>query len=256
MNFISLVGVELQKIRRSKIGLILIAPVFLMWLPSILNASGNFDVRDVPITPEHNFFIQGFMGMAWFMLPATLVICTVLLTQTERANRGILRMLSLPVSTAKLCLAKFSVILILNLVQLAVSILAYYLCAAVASRAQNYSFLLDPRYVCPVVAKLYLAALPMASVFWMLAILIQTPIFSVGIGLASLVPSVLMINTKAWFAYPMSYPFYLLMTEYGKAAEGIYETQVHWLPWIPTAAAVTLLCLAVSCIKFGHSERR
>ena len=41
----------------------------------------------------------------------------------------------------------------------------------------------------------------MAAVFWMIANLIQTPVFSVGIGLASIVPSVLMINTKIWFAY-------------------------------------------------------
>ena len=39
--------------------------------------------------------------MVWFMIPASLVICTVLLNQTERSDRGILKMLSLPVSTTE-----------------------------------------------------------------------------------------------------------------------------------------------------------
>ncbi|XCP84037.1 ABC transporter permease [Roseburia hominis] len=256
MNYFSLVGVELKKIRRSKIAWILIVPVFLMWLPSVLNASMNFDVRDIPIKPENNFFIQGFMGMVWFMIPATLVICTVLLTQTERSGNGILKMLSLPVSTAKLCLAKFTVILLLAAAQMVISIGAYYLCATIASRMQDYAFALEPLYVCRVVAGLYLAALPMAAVFWLIATLIQTPIFSAGIGLASIVPSVLVINTKLWPAYPMSYPFYVLMTEYGKAAAGFYEARIKWLPWIPVAAAITVLSLILSCMKFGYAERR
>ena len=115
MSFSSLIGVELTKIRRSKIFLILLAPVLMMWLPSVINSDMIFDVRGVPITPENNFFIQGFMGMVWFMIPASLVICTVLLNQTERTNKGILKMLSLPISTVKMCLAKFTVLIMLCL---------------------------------------------------------------------------------------------------------------------------------------------
>ena len=54
----------------------------------------------------------------------------------------------------------------------------------------------------------------------------------------------------------MSYPFYVLMIEYGKAADGIYETQIAWLPWLPVAIGITILALAVSCIRYGASERR
>ena len=93
----------------------------------------------------------------------------------------------------------------------------------------------------------------MAAVYLAVSTLIQSPIFSVGIGLASIVPSVLMINTKIWFAYPMSYPFYLIMVAYGRAAEGVYETQIAWLP---AAVGITVLALAVSCARYGASERR
>ena len=256
MSYFSLVGVELKKIRRSKILLILFTPVIMMWLPSIFNANMYFDPQGIPITPENNFFIQGFMGMVCFMIPATLVICTVLLNQTERSNKGILKMLSLPVSSSKLCLAKFTVVILLSFVQMVMTIGTYYISAAIASQMQDYNFMLGPIYVCRNALCFYAGAIPMAAVFWMLSILIQKPIFSVGIGLASIVPSVLMINTKIWFAYPMSYPFYLLMVEYGKAAEGVYTTQVDWLPWLPAAIGITVLALAVSCIRFGAAERR
>lgn len=256
MNFLSLIGVELKKIRRSKILLILLVPVIIMWIPSIINADMNFDTRGIPITPENNFFIQGFMGMVWFMIPASLVVGTVLLTQTERSNKGILKMLSLPVNIAKLCLAKFTVLILLSFVQMVMTIGAYYISAAIASQMQGYSFFLEPIYVCRVAFSLYAGAIPMAAVFWMIATLIQTPVFSVGIGLASIVPSVLMISTKIWFAYPMSYSFYLLMVEYGRAAEGVYDTQIAWLPWLPVAALITVVALGIACARFGAAERR
>lgn len=256
MNFFSLVSVELKKIKRSKILLILLVPVIMMWIPSIINSDFAFDTRGIPITPENNFFIQGYMGMVWFMIPASLVICTVLLVQTERSRGGMLKMLSLPVNAAKLCLAKFTVPILLAFAQMLMTICAYYISAALASRIQNYNFILDPLYICGNTLSIYAVAIPMAAVFWMIACLIRTPVFSVGIGLASIVPSVLIINTKVWFAYPVSYPFYLLMVQYGKAAEGMYDTRIDWLPWLPAALLITVTALAVSCIRFGAAERK
>lgn len=54
----------------------------------------------------------------------------------------------------------------------------------------------------------------------------------------------------------MSYPFYFIMVAYGRAAEGVYDTQIAWLPWLPVATGITILALAVSCIRYGASERR
>lgn len=256
MNYFSLISIELKKLRHSKILLLLLAPVIIMWIPCIINARKIFVTQGIPITPENNFFIQGFMGMVWFMLPATLIVCTVLLTQTERTNRGILKMLSLPVSIRVLCLSKFTVIVFLSAVQMLFSIAAYYISAAIASYTQHYSFCLDPLYVFSGTASFYLAAVPMAAVFWMIAVLVRSPAAAIGTGLASAVPSVLMINTKYWFLYPDSYPFYLLMVKYGQSASGIYETSIDWMPWLPAAAIISLLSLLISCICFGKSETR
>lgn len=256
MSFLSLVGVEFKKIKRSKILLILFVATVILWIPSILNAHMNFDMQAEGISPENNFFIQGFMGMAWFMFPASMVVGTVLLSQTERTNKGILKMLALPISTAKLCLAKFTVLLALAVLQIGMAVGMYYISAMAASGTQNYNFILQPLFVLKEAGLLFVAAIPMIAFFWLLSVCIQTPIFSIGIGLASIVPSVLMINTKAWFAYPMSYPFFVITSEYGKLATNLDTAQVELIPWIPVAIVITILCLGISCTRFGQAERR
>lgn len=256
MSFPVLVGVEWKKIRRSKILLILGIAAVMLWIPSILNAHLNFGMQAEGISPEHNFFIQGFMGMAWFMFPAAMVVCTVMLAQTERSGNGILRMLALPISTGRLCLAKFAVLLMLAAIQFAMMIGMYYISAAVASQTQGYEFLLPPLFVWKQAVAMYVSAVPMLAFFWMLSVCIHTPIFSVGIGLASIVPSVLMINTKVWFVYPMDYPFYVITAKYGELAANIAEMKMDFNPWVPIAVGFTGICLAVAVGYFGRSERR
>ena len=60
MKYLSLIQVEFQKIRRSKILPILLAASFILWLPSVINADMQFEMQDVGISPENSFFIQGF----------------------------------------------------------------------------------------------------------------------------------------------------------------------------------------------------
>ncbi len=254
LTLFSLFGVELLKIRRSKIFLILLIPAVMMWLPSAMNANVNF-LGSYDISPEHNYFIQGYMGMAWFMIPATLIVCTVLMNQTEISSRGLVKCLSLPVAAWKICLAKFLAVVFLTVVQLALSIIAYYGSAALASRLYHYDFVLPLPYVCRAASLIYAAVVPAAAVYWMIGVLIRTPIFSVGLGLASIVPSVLMLNTKVWYCYPMDYPFYMLMTEYGKLVPELFSTKVELVPMVPIGIGTTLLCLAVACRRYGAAER-
>lgn len=258
MNFLSLIGVEFKKIRRSKILLILLAATVVLWIPAILNADLNFKMQTegIGISPENNFLIQGFLGMTWFMYPASMVVSTVLLTQTERGNKGILKMLALPINTLKLCLAKFTILLALGATQILMMTGMYFISAAIATQTQHYHFMLSPLFVLKEAGLVYLSSIPMLAFFWMTAVCIQTPIFSMGIGLASIVPSVLIINTKAWFSYPMSYPFYVITSEYGKLASNLSTGDIKLVPWIPVAIAFTCLCLTISCLFFGQNERR
>ena len=256
MSFLSLLGVEFTKIRRSKIMMILSVAIIALWLPSVFNADMNFQMQAEGIAPEYNFLIQGFLAMSWFIFPASMVVSTVLLNQTERSNKGILKMLVLPISTSKLCLAKFTVLFTLATIQVLMSIGMYYLSAVIVTETQSYNFVLSPLFVFKEAGLLLLSSIPMLAVFWLLAVCIQTPIFSVGIGLASIVPSVLMINTKIWFAYPMAYPFFVVTAEYGKLASNLNTAQVELVPWLPVAICITVICLLIACSCFGKAERR
>ena len=55
MSFISLLGVEFKKIRRSKIMMILSVAIIALWLPSIFNVDMNFQMQTEGIAPEYNF---------------------------------------------------------------------------------------------------------------------------------------------------------------------------------------------------------
>lgn len=256
MNFISLTAVELKKIRRSGILWILLIPVCLIWLTSVSNTDINFTMGNEGISPKNNFFIQSFMGYAWFMYPASIVISTVMMVQTERKNKGILKMLALPVSPARLCLVKFFVLLLLAAVQILVMTLAYFPSAAIASHMQDYSFMLPVLDIVREAGRIYLSSIPMAAFFWMLAVCIQTPIFSMGAGMASIVPSVLFINTKFWFAYPMCYPFLMTASRMHELAANMGTFGFDLIPFIPVAAGLTVVCLLIACIRFGQAERR
>ena len=252
MKFLPLLSVEFKKIKRSKILLVLCVAAIILWTPSVINSGLNFNMQAEGISPEDNFFIQGFMAMSWFIFPACMVVVTVLLNQTERANNGILKMLSLPASIVKLSLAKFVVMLSLVAVQILIMTAGYYASAAAASVIQDYNFILPPLFIAKEAIFIFLSAIPMSAFFWMAAVCIQTPVFSAGIGFASIVPSVLLINTKFWFAYPMSYPFFVVTSEYGKLAANLDTAQVELIPWLPVAAVITIICLGISCLCFGR----
>lgn len=256
MSFISLLGVEFKKIRRSKILLILLIATVILWLPSIINADMNFRMQAERILPEYNFLIQGFLAMSWFMFPASMLVSTVLLVQTERSGGGVLKMLALPISTAKLCFAKFAVLFVLAMLQILMTVGMYYLSVAIVTRTQNYNFILSPLFVFRTAGMLLLSAIPMLAFFWMLSVCIQTPIFSIGTGFAFIVPSVLLINTRVWFAYPFAYPFFVITAEYTKLSPNLTESQVELIPWLPVAFGITAVCLFISCIRFGQAERR
>lgn len=255
MNLSSLITVEFKKIRRSKILPVMLIAAIILWLPSLFNGELIFDTTG-EISPEQNFFIQGLLGLSWFLYPASMVVAALLLNQLERSNNGILKMLALPTNMAKLSLSKFIVLLVLAVIQLLMVTLIYYISAAIVSQTQNYDFILSPQFVLKEIGLIYITSIPMLAVFRMISVCIKTSIFSAGISLASIVPSVLFINTEAWFAYPMSYPFFIITSEYEKLSASSSASAIEFIPWIPVAVIITIISLAIASVRFGKVERR
>ena len=74
-------------------------------------------------------------------------------------------MLTLPVCTAKLCMAKFVVLLSLATVQVLMSVGMYYLSAAIVTGTQNYNFILSPLFVFQEAGMLLVSSIPMLAFF-------------------------------------------------------------------------------------------
>ena len=83
MNILSLTTMEFYKIKRSKILLLLTVPLIILWLPNVINAHMSAEPVMEGISPANNFLIQSFMGYVWFILPASIIVCTVMLQQME-----------------------------------------------------------------------------------------------------------------------------------------------------------------------------
>ena len=98
------------------------------------------------------------------------------------------KMLTLPVNPAKWSAAKFVVLLLLAAAQVAASTAAYFASAALATWIAGTSFLSPPLVALREAAAIYGASIPMLAVFWMLATVVRTPVFSVGMGFAAIVP--------------------------------------------------------------------
>lgn len=257
MNLLKYIQVEFCKIRRSKIMWILVVPVLMMWGVSVMNADINFRgyILDSGISPEHNFFIQSVLGFAGFMFPSSMVVITVMMTQTELKNNGILKMMALPVNRVKLCAAKFIVFVCLAGMQVAMLFAGAFPSIVLASKMQGYDFGIDPLIICRMGVWVFLASVPMMAVYWMLSIVIRNPVFSIGFGLATVIPAVLMINTKVWFAYPMCYPMMLATMEMGRLSGSLDTTAVPMASWAGISLGVTVLALGISCFAFGRTAK-
>lgn len=256
MSLFHLIQVERKKIKRSRIILLLFIAAIVLWLPSIFNLDMSLDTQSTGISPEENFFIQGFLGFSWFLFPAGMIVATVLIRQLERGNKGILKMLALPVRPALLSLAKFVILLLIAAVFILFAVVIYYIVASYGTMINDYNLILSPLFVLKEAAVFFLVSIPMIALFWMLSVCIQTMIFSAGIALVSIVPSVLIMNTDYWFIYPMCYPFFVVTAKYGQLAPDLATSQISYLPWLPVAIGITIICLAFSCIFFGKAERR
>lgn len=255
MKLISFIRIEFKKIKRSKIIPILLLAMLVLWFPSLINVEMNFDM-ETGITPENSLLIQGLLAMTGFIYPASMIVITLLINQNEHSNSGILKMLSLPVNPKYLSLAKFVVLLVLAALQVLLSVTIYYMVAFLASQATDYNFILSPLAVLKEVSLIYVTSIPMLAFYWMISVFFQTPIFAIGIGLASIVPSVLMINTRVWYLYPICYPYYIVASRYGKLASNFPNFDITFIPWIPAACFITVLCLGIACVQFGKKERR
>lgn len=105
------------------------------------------------------------MGMSWFMFPASMVVGTVLLSQTERANKGILKNAFLTDQHSETLYGKVHCSACAGSPPNGMAVGMYYVSAAIASSTQNYNFILQPLFVFKEAGLIFVAAIPMLAFF-------------------------------------------------------------------------------------------
>lgn len=255
MSFFELLKIEFMKVKRGRIvPLIFIAP-FLVVVSGVANLSMYF-------TPEYTnawpaMFIQSALVYAYYLLPFSMIVVCVMIAGRETGNNGILKMLALPVSRYALSIAKFCVLAFYLFMEMVVFLVVFVIAGSVATRTMGVTEALPVLYLMKWCVGLFLTMLPCVATMWAITVLFEKPLLSVGLNLFLVIPGVLVANTPIWIAYPYCYSGYLVSCSlHDFTVESGDSISFTLFPFLPVAALVFVLVLAVAVTQFGKKEMR
>ena len=181
MRFSELLKIERMKYRRSKIiPLIFIAPILVV-SSGIANLSAYF-------TPEYTnawptMFIQSALLYAYYLLPFSMIVVCVMIASQETNHNGLFKMMSLPVSRQTLSLAKFCILIFYLFMEIFVFLAVFVIAGYIAVSTFDITEALPISYLLKWCVGLFLTMLPSLAVMWMLTVLFEKTLFSVGLNL-------------------------------------------------------------------------
>lgn len=252
MSFLDLLKIEFVKVKRSKIvPLIFIAPLLVV-VSGIANLSSYF-------TPEYTnawpaMFIQSALVYAYYLLPFSMIVVCVMIAGRETGNNGILKMLALPVSRYSLSLAKFCVLVFYLFMEMVVFLVVFIFVGLVATGTMGIIEALPVFYLLKWCAGLFLTMLPCAAMMWTITVVFEKPLLSVGVNLLLVIPGILVANTPLWLAYPYCYSGYLVSCSLHDFTAETSDAAFSLFPFLPSAALILGLALALAVTRFGKKE--
>lgn len=255
MSFFELLKIEFMKVKRSKIvPLIFIAPLLVV-ASGIANLSQYF-------TPEYTnawsaMFIQSALVYAYYLLPFSMIVVCVMIAGRETGNNGILKMLALPINRYSLSIAKFCVLVFYLFMEMIVFFAVFVIAGTVATNSMGVTETMPVLYLIKWCIGLFLTMLPCVATMWAITVLFDKPLFSVGLNMLLVIPSVLIANTPVWIAYPYCYSGYLVSCSlHDFTADSANLFSFTLFPFLPIATAVFVLVLSIAVTKFGKKEMR
>jgi len=243
-----------MKVKRSKIvPLIFIAP-FLVVVSGVANLSRYF-------TPEYTnawpaMFIQSALLYAYYLLPLSMLVVCAMIAGRETGNKGILKMLALPVSRYALSMAKFCVLVFYLFMEMLVFLVVFILAGLIATHTMGLRETLPFFYLVKWCLGLFLIMLPCAGTMWAITILFEKPLFSVGLNLLLVIPGVLAASTPLWIVYPYCYGGYLVSCSLHDFTAASSDTAFSLFPFLPCAVFVFGAALVLAAARFGKKEMR
>nr|WP_326125814.1 ABC transporter permease [uncultured Oscillibacter sp.] len=254
MNFFDLLSIEFMKVKRSKMVPLIFAAPLLVVASGVASLSRYF-------TPEYTnawpaMFIQSALVYAYYLLPFSMIVACVMIAGRETQNNGILKMLALPVSRNILSLAKFFVLMFYLFMEMVVFLAVFIAAGMVATSTMGITEALPILYLLKWCIGLFLTMLPSLAAMWAITVLFEKPLLSVGLNLLLVIPGVLAANTPLWIIYPYCYSGYLVSCSLHDFTAETSSAAFALMPFLPCAAAVFAVLLALSVTQFGKKEMR
>ncbi len=208
MSFFELLHIEFIKVKRGKmLPLIFTAPLLVV-VSGVANLQNFF-------SPEYTnawaaMFIQSALVYAYYLLPFSMIVVSIMIAGRETQNNGILKMLALPVSRYAVSAAKFCVLLFYLFMEMAVFLVIFVIAGLIATNNTGITEALPILYLLKWCAGLFFTMLPGMAMMWAITVLFDKPLLSVGLNLLLVIPGVLVANTPLWVVYPYCYSGYLV----------------------------------------------
>lgn len=254
MEFRELIKMEFRKRKRSKIMPLLLFPPLLVVISGVASLSRYLTPEYTHVWPA--MFIQSALVYAYYLLPFCMVVVCTMLAGQESANHGMLKMLSLPISRYELSLAKFCILIFYLLIELAAFLAVFLIAGMFATKTMGVTETLPVLYLLKWCLGLFVTMLPCVAVMWSLAVLFEKPFLSVGVNLLLVIPGVLVANTPLWIVYPYCYSGYLVSCSLHEFTTEGSVVSFSWFPFLPCAAMVFFVFLALAVFRFGKKEMK
>jgi rumG protein len=254
MSFLELLKIEFLKVKRGKIiPLIFVAPVLVV-ISGISNLYRYF-------TPEYTnawaaMFIQSALVYAYYLLPFSMIVVCVMIESRETGNKGILKMLALPINRYALSAAKFCVLLFYLIMDLLVFLAVFVIAGLFATKSAGINETLSLVYLLKWITKLFLTMLPCVAVMWAITVLFSKAVFSIGLNLLLVIPGILIANTSFWFMYPYCYSGRLVSCSLYDFTKGGENASFQMFPFLPCAVLIFALMFTSALVCFGKKEMK
>lgn len=192
----------------------------------------------------------------YYLLPFSMVIVCVMISNRETKNNGILKMLALPVSKGKLALAKFFVLLSFLMIELLIFFSSFIIAGIIATKIMNVVENIPVFYLLTWTLKLFATMIPAIACMWAITVLFEKPLLSMGLNILLIIPGVLIANTPLWLVYPYCYSGYVVSDALHTVTTTGTGSTISLFPFVPCAVIITVFALFVSIKCFGRKEMR
>jgi hypothetical protein len=252
MNFFEIFKIELVKVKRTMILPIIVIPPLIVVISGIANLSRYF-------TPEYTnawaaMFIQSALVYAYYLLPLSMVVVCVMISNIETKNNGVLKMLSLPISSKLLSLTKFCVAVFILFIEMVVFLVVFLIAGVFAANSFNLSETIPIAYLLKNCAAIYLTMLPCLVVIWAVTVLLKKTLPSIALNIFLVIPGILIANTPLWVIYPYCYSGYFVSSSLHDFTAQMSETSFEIFPFIPVAIVIFAFALILSAFRFGKND--